>query len=509
MKVVLVRPPTVLFHGSTLQDAVPPIGLAYLASSLKQAGHEVVGIDALGEGLEQWGKVDDWPEVTRHGLPIPTLIQRIPADSQLIGVSCMFSATWPYIYQVLQAIREAFSDIPIVVGGEHITAVPEYVLDTCPAVDYCIKGEGERSLVMLSDSLSETNDPEEISKRVPGIVLRINGKAVHGIEAKRIRDIDNIPAPDWTIFPIQEFLDGGYQHGVNRGRSMPILASRGCPYRCTFCSSPQMWTTLWKVRSPDALVNEMKGYIEKYHVENFDFYDLTVIIKKEWIIEFCKKVIEELPPIKWQLPSGTRSEAIDEETAKYMYNSGCCNIIYAPESANIKTLALIKKKVKPQKILASMRAACKNNLEVKANIMIGFPGEKKRDTLANTLYFIKMAWVGVQDATCFPFSPYPGSELFQQLIDKGRIKLDNDYLRSLFNYQPLTQTDSYSEYMSDRFVTYCTLFNMAVFYAFSLLFRPVRAWHLFNNLVIHKKPVSRLETAIFRLMQRRKQKIPD
>ncbi|EDN71084.1 hypothetical protein BGP_4179 [Beggiatoa sp. PS] len=156
-----------------------------------------------------------------------------------------------------------------------------------------------------------------------------------------------------------------------------------------------------------------------------------------------------------------------------------------------------------------MRAACKNNIEVKANIMIGFPGEKKRDTLPNTLFFIKMAWVGVQDATCFPFSPYPGSELFQQLIDKGCIKLDDDYLRSLFNYQPLTKTDSYSEYMSDRFVTYCTLFNMAVFYAFSLLFRPVRAWHLFNNLIIHKKPVSRLETAIFRLMQRNKQKLPD
>ena len=509
MKIILIRPPTVVFYGNPIQDAVPPIGLAYLASSLKQAGHRVVGVDAIGEGLEQRGKVDDWPEVVRHGLSIPELIQRIPLDTQLIAVSCMFSATWPYVRQVLQAIREAFPDVPIVVGGEHITAVPEYVLDTCPAVDYCIKGEGERALVMLSNSLCETNDPEEISKRVPGIVLRIHGKAIHGIGANRIRDIDNIPEPDWTIFPIQKFLDGGYQHGVDRGRSMPILASRGCPYRCTFCSSPQMWTTLWKARSPDAVVNEMKGYIEKYNAENFDFYDLTAIVKKEWIIEFCKKVIEKLPPIKWQLPSGTRSEAIDEETAKYMYDSGCCNIIYAPESANIKTLALIKKKVNPKKVLVSMRAASKNNLEVKANILIGFPGERKRDTLANTLYFIKMAWVGVQDATCFPFSPYPGSELFQQLIDNERIKLDDDYLRSLFNYVPLTQIDSYSEYMSNRFVAYCTLFNMGVFYAFSFLFHPVRAWHLFNNLVINKKPVSRLETAIFRLVQRSKQKHPN
>lgn len=501
MKIALVRPPTVFFRGGALQDAVPPIGLAYLASSLKQAGHEVVGVDAIGEGLEKWSRVDDWPEVMHHGLSIPELIQRIPVDSQLIGVSCMFSATWPYMHKVLQAIRKAFPDVPIVVGGEHITAVPEYVLDTCPAVDYCIKGEGENSLVILSDTLCETHDPEEISKRVPGIVLRIDSKSVHGIGTKRIRDVDNIPEPDWTIFPIRKFLDGGYQLGVDRGRPMPILASRGCPYRCTFCSSPQMWTTLWKARSPDAVVNEMKGYIEKYNAQNFDFYDLTAIVKKEWIIEFCKKVIQELPPIKWQLPSGTRSEAIDEETAKYMHDSGCCNMIYAPESANMRTLSLIKKKVNPERVLTSMRAAYKNNLEVKANIIIGFPGERKRDTLSNTLYFIKMARVGVQDATCFPFSPYPGSELFQQLIDEGRIKLNDDYLRSLFNYLPLTKVNSYSEHMSDRFVAYCALFNMAIFYAFSLFFRPIRAWHLFNNLVIKRKPVSRLETALFRLIK--------
>jgi radical SAM superfamily enzyme YgiQ (UPF0313 family) len=92
------------------------------------------------------------------------------------------------------------------------------------------------------------------------------------------------------------------------------------------------------------------------------------------IIEFCKKIIKVLPPtITWQLPSGTRTEAIDAETAKYLDKSGCCNISYAPESANLKTLKFIKKKVQPDRMLASMRAASRNNIKVKVNILIGFP----------------------------------------------------------------------------------------------------------------------------------------
>jgi anaerobic magnesium-protoporphyrin IX monomethyl ester cyclase len=304
---------------------------------------------------------------------------------------------------------------------------------------------------------------------------------------------------------LKVYLDSGYNFGMNRGRSMPIIASRGCPYKCTFCSSAQMWTTLWKARSPDAVVNEMKSYIEKYHVDNFDFYDLTAIVKKQWIIEFCKKIIKELPPITWQLPSGTRTEAVDAETAEYLYKSGCCNISYAPESANLNTLKFIKKQVKPDRMLVSMRAASRNNIKVKANIMIGLPGEKKRDTLANTWFLIKMAWIGAQDAHCFKFSPYPGSELFRHCLDKGYINLDDDYFFSLFEYAELLKSNrSYSEYMSPRFLDYCAIFNMVVFYSLSLLLRPIRIWHLFNNLIIHKKPVSYLETAIFRFLKNRK-----
>lgn len=503
MKITLVRPPTVVTRVSAIEEALPPLGLAYLASYLKSRGHVVAAVDAIGDGLSVWGTVEGWPEVISHGLSIEETVARIPADSELIGVSCMFSATWPYVHMVIEAIRVRFPNVPIVAGGEHIAAVPEYVLRTCPAVDYCILGEGEGPLAALAGELSRgKKDKAAIVESVPGIVATVEQEIAYGPSAARIRQIDQIPDPDWSIFPVQKYLDAGHCYGVNRGVSMPLLASRGCPYRCTFCSSPQMWTTLWRARDPQSVVNEMRRYIDTYKATNFDFFDLTAIVKKDWIIAFCKLVIEQLPPITWQLPSGTRSEAIGDETSRHMFAAGCRNIIYAPESANMRTLALIKKKVVPKSILTSMRGAYLNGIEVKANIMMGFPGERKRDLVSNLVFFFRMAWIGVQDATCFPFSPYPGSELFKQLEKAGKIALSDEYFRSLFKYSPNVEVISYSEHMSNRFVQWFSLASMAFFYACSLLMRPIRLWRLFRNVFIRKTPQTRLEKALFSMYLR-------
>jgi radical SAM superfamily enzyme YgiQ (UPF0313 family) len=504
MKVTLIRPPNIFVPNSPTPD-VPPIGLAYLASALKKAGHLVIGIDAVGEGLSDWGKVDDWPEVVRHGLSIPEIIRRIPKDTNLIGISCMFSVTWPYVRTVIEAIREKFPNVPVVVDGEHATAVPEYILDTCAAVDYCIRGEGENALTVLTDMLAQSSDSKSLSEKVPGIVLRVDDVITRCHEPTRIRQVNEIPDPDWSVFPIRKYLDGGYRYVADRGRSMPILASRGCPYKCSFCSSPQMWTTLWRVRTSEEVVREMKKYIKEYQVDNFDFYDLTAIIRKNWIIEFSKLVIKELPPVTWQLASGTRSEALDAEALKYMYDSGCRNITYAPESANEKTLILIKKKINLKNMLASMRAACANNIDVKSHFLIGFPGERKRDTVDNTWFLIKKAGIGVQDVTCSPFFPYPGSELFMRLTGEGRIELNDDYFRSLFNYPAHLKVDSYSEYMSGSFIRNWNLANVAIFYAVSFIFHPVRVWHLFRNVFIKKRPVTWLERAVFRILIQRRE----
>ena len=120
---------------------------------------------------------------------------------------------------------------------------------------------------------------------------------------------------------------------------MPILATRGCPYQCTFCSSPTMWTTRYIMRNPKDIVDEIEWLVKKYDANDFEFFDLTAIIKKSWMLAFCKELRErKIGNITWQLPVGTRSEALDKETLQAIYDSGCAYICYAPESGSEKSL---------------------------------------------------------------------------------------------------------------------------------------------------------------------------
>src|SRR5262249_6972104 len=155
---------------------------------------------------------------------------------------------------------------------------------------------------------------------------------------KRIRNVDDLPLPAWDGFPMEEYLSTRNGNGVYRGRAMGILATRGCPYKCTFCSNPSMYGNLWMPRSPAKVLDEIELYIKKYNAQNIDFYDLTFVLRKSWILEFCREIERRGLVFTWQLPTGTRSEVIDREVSEALYRTGCRNITYAPESGSPETL---------------------------------------------------------------------------------------------------------------------------------------------------------------------------
>ncbi|MCH2170419.1 B12-binding domain-containing radical SAM protein [Myxococcota bacterium] len=502
MKITLIQPPSVTHPKSITSDALPPIGLAYISASLKSAGHHVHFVDSVGEGLKQFGEIPSWPGMVSRGLSFSEVFERIPEGTEMIGVSCQFSATWPYNHQFLDALRDAFPGVFIVIGGEHVTALPEYILTNHPSVDFCVLGEGENSIVELANGLERGLQGEELFDGLTGVAGRMDGEVKFSKPNVRIKDVDEIPEPDWESVPLMRYIDSGYSHGVDLGRSMPIMASRGCPYQCTFCSNPLMYTPRWFVRKPEFVIEEMKKYIERYQVTNFDFYDLTAIVKRDWIVEFSKMVIRDLPPITWQLPSGTRSEAIDAEVSRLMYESGCRNVNYAPESGNVEVLEMIKKKVKISTMLDSMRSAYKNGLEVKSNIIIGFPKEQKRQLFQTFGFTARMAWIGVHDISAFPFSPYPGSELFAQLLAEKKIELGEEYFRSLMSVSIIGKSESANDEMSDRYIRTMTNLLMAWFYGLSFLFRPIRAWNMVYRILITRRPKTRLENALAALLEK-------
>jgi len=493
----LIRPPSVVRRFALTLNGTPPLSVAYLAGSLTAAGHEVQVIDAVGEALGVM-HAGDRPDVVVNGLSIPEVVERIRSDTQLIGISCLFSHEWPLVRRLIAAIAARFPEVAIVCGGEHATAVPELCLADAPALRACALGEGEETIVDLLDACLGRKAFADVA----GIVFRSADGPQRTAARARIRDVDQIPAPRWDLTPIENYLDGGFSFGVDRGRTMALLATRGCPYRCTFCSSPRMWTTRYSTRAPQLVVDEIEEYVRRYRVDNIDFYDLTSVVNREWILEFCRILDARQLRITWQLPSGTRSEALDEPVLRAMYKSGCRNVSYAPESGSERTLRAIKKKVKLDRLEESMRTAVRVGLNVKANILIGFPDEQ-RDDLRDTLRFIlRMARLGVHDVSVWTFSPYPGSELFDSLRARGHFpRLDDAYYLSLLSYSDIAGAVSYSEALDARQLHRYRVAGLLLFYGASYLTHPARPLRsLFN--IATRRYESRMEMSFGNLVRR-------
>ncbi len=501
-KVVLLRPAMLIPHLTFSGLTVPPLGLAYIASYLREKRHEVILIDAVGEAIGQYEPYR--ANYVLHGLRIDQILERIPGDTEVIGVSCMFSHEFPIYRDWIQRLKDRFPKAHILAGGEHVTALPKETLEQCPALDLLVLGEGEGTIL----DVVESDFTLESLEKIPGIAW-MSGKNLVNSSARRarIRAIDEISKPAWDLVPLENYWKHGMGLGVNRGKSMPLLATRGCPYQCTFCSSPLMWTTRWAARNPVEVVDEMEQYIREYGVENFDFYDLTAIVHKKWIVEFCELLLNRKIDVTYQLPSGTRSEAIDREVAKLLYRSGCRNMTYAPESGSDRMLSLIKKRVHIGKMLESMRGCVEEGLNIKANLIVGFPGEAWGDLWRTFRFLLRMAIVGVHDVTIQPYSAYPGTELFDGLRKDKKITLDDEFYFALANLADLAQSSSWSENFSSRTTFWYRTLGMLAFYGVSYSLRPWRLLRTLFNLAKGKQE-TRLERALNDIFTRRKSSLP-
>ncbi len=495
-RVTLIRPAMVSSAGNWSNPVTPPLGLAYLAAVLRESGTPVQVVDGIGEAVDQFVEEDGY---RTQGLSLDQVVARIDPGADVIGISCMFTQDWPWMASLLEAIRERFPRALLIAGGEHVTALPEFTLRESPVLDLCVLGEGEETLVDLVEHWREGREPWQ----VPGIAYLRDGAVVRTPSRERIRAVDAIPRPAWDLFPMEVYLTSKNAHGVYRGRSMGILATRGCPYKCTFCSNPVMYGKYWFARSPEDVLDEIEENIRTWGAQNIDFYDLTMVLKRSWILEFCRLIEERGLSFLWQLPTGTRSEVLDPEVAAALHRTGCRNMTLAPESGSTDTLRKIKKQVKPDKVLASIRNAVGNGLRVKCNIVIGFPHETRRH-VAQTLRFCwKLAALGVHDLPVFLFTPYPGSALFQELRDDGTLPdLDDAYMRSLVTLMDPFTSSPYCRHIGPRELLAWRWLIMATFYTISFSLRPQRVARLIASVVRNQDSDTVLEQRLAARLRR-------
>lgn len=472
-RVVLVRPPITIFPKSLSQyGPVPPIGLAYIAAVLREAGHQVSVIDAPVEGMHQTEDFETGVGVLRHvGLTVDDIVERIPTDVDVVGITNMFLHEWPIVSEIASHLKKTHPHALIIAGGENATAFRRWIFAETDVIDGIVLGEGEATFLELVDRYMAGLPIGEI----PGTAFRPgfeDGGRDNGL-AVRMRQLSKVPWPAWDLVPVEKYWEFADFFGVNRGRYLPVMATRGCPYRCSFCSSPQMWTTRYLVREPDDIADEIAHYVHHYGIANVNFHDLTAITKRNWTLSFCDALEARDLDLVWQLPVGTRSEALDEEVLQRLWDTGCRNITYAPESGSQHMLEVFDKRIDLENMLVSLRAACRIGLSTRVNIIIGHPEETWGDVLQSMRLLARAAMAGCDDASVIMFCAYPGSKDFDDLVEAGRLEMDD-----IAMYVGLSRTSwrhrSYNRRMPSKAMHGAQLTMLAIFYALTFVRRPRR-----------------------------------
>ncbi len=570
LRIALVRPPVLQLRASlSAYGAILPIGLAYVAAVLRDAGHELQVIDAPGEAMSAALDVDSpIGPLQMSGLSPAQIVAKLDPATQVLGITHMFLHEWPMIREIAERAKAAIPGLVVVLGGENATSYWPWIFRETDVVDHCVLGEGELTMRALCERLANGEDvaglagvasrgthtelapraqvldraeardafdaedrqltaraatpgagtalldtpartaptiASAVTSAVATAVATAAAPAAAPVLSRRTTDLEALPRPAWEYFPVERYMAHADNHGVNRGRSMPLLSTRGCPYRCTFCSSPDMWTTKYVTRDPREVVDEIKDYIARYRIDNVNFCDLTAIVRRDWIVEFCGLLKAEVPDLTWQLPTGTRTEVLDEEVVALLYDTGCRNITYAPENGSERMLKVIRKNVLLPRMLGSLRAAHKAGLVTRVNIIIGHPKEEWSDIRKSWKFLVKAAWTGCDDAAVMIFAPYPGSADFRELLAAGKVSMDEDY-----HYLALARSGfsskTYNPVMSTKQLIITQYILLLAFYGTAYLSRPWRFVHVVRSLFTGKEATQLDQLLRTKLQQRRKAK---
>ena len=504
MHIQLIHPPVYLnVHAMTALRPSLPLGLAYVAGALKEAGHELSLIDAVVEAPEDvtqetWGR-----SIFRLGLSPEQISARVDPRAEAIALTNMWSFSWPLVRRIIQTLKKDHPELPIVCGGEHFTGLPDQSMSEAP-IDIIVLGEGEEQAIRVFEGLArgQREFPE-----VPGVVWRKGGDSqgewVKNPRADRRKDVDAIAWPYWELFDVETYNKYELINGLHTGKTVPILATRGCPYQCTYCSNPGMWTTRWYARNPVDVVDEIEHYMHRYGATNFPFQDLTAILKRDWVVDFCNEILRRNLKITWQFPSGTRCEVIDDEVAKLLYLTGGRALAYAPESGSERTRKLIKKQMKTSSLMNAVKSSVKHKLNITNFIVIGFPHDTKEDLKLTAKLARRLAWEGTDDIAIGFFFPIPNTELYYKLMAEGRIDGSDEFLLTPIyaNDEKLEDENNYCDHMSAKELTRWKYKLLLNFYAVSFATHPWRVLSLAWN-VLRGKETRKMETFLIELKRK-------
>jgi len=381
-----------------------PIGLSYIASILKKnTNYEVFCLDLC---LFDTDKQNSVIETCIHNNNI-----------NVVGIGGL-SRNYTNIKNALDVVHRIDPGIISIVGGAIFSTEPELVFNLLN-VDFGVVGEGEETIIQLMKALYDQQDFTNID----GIVYRKNGKPIRNPDQKPIDNIDNLPFPDYEGFDILPYLDHIDIRGtwlMDNPRVFPILASRSCPFKCTFCYHA---IKKYRQRSLDSIFSEIEYAIENYHINALDIFDDLFSISRKRVIEFCKRIKKY--NIYW-MPQ-LRVNDVDKELLQIMKQSGCWSISYGFESMNQTVLNSMKKKITTSEIKNAVRLTYDAQIDIQGNFIFGDIAETL-NTANETLSW----WINnyTYRINLTPIETYPGAAIYLDAIKRGIIKDKKEFLEN-------------------------------------------------------------------------------
>jgi radical SAM superfamily enzyme YgiQ (UPF0313 family) len=380
MNILLIHPPSGGRPRPTL--LVPPLGLAYLAAVLRQAGYPVRIKDALAEGMS-------WEDFTAY-----VAAQR-PEILGLTGLS-------PTIATAFQAVRLArpFAQT-IIMGGPHVSVWGQEVFRQCPELDLGVVGEGEDTVVELLAALARGASPAGIA----GVI----GPDFTGPPRKLRRDLDGLPFPARDLLPLSR-----YTYPFARGKRVTTLfTSRGCPYQCIFCDK-SVFGSRWRGRSAANILAEIDEIVQVHQITSLIIYDDLFTLDQERVRQVCDGILSRGYKLDWKCES--RVNLVDLDTLKLMKKAGCSLVAYGVESGNQKGLDYLQKKITVEQVRRAFALTHAAGLESLAYFILGIPVETFADELETIRLACELNPTYAQFAT---LSPYFGTRLYAEAVRQG------------------------------------------------------------------------------------------
>jgi len=373
----------------------PPLGILYLAAVLEERGIEVSVFEQAAKGFTieetvRWVKKE---------------------DPDILGFSTLGSSGRTAAL-ISSEVKRENPNIVTIFGNYYATFNSERILHKYPSVDVIVRGEGENTVIDLVDCFEKNGK----LKDVLGISFINKNSVISTPDRPLIKDLDSLP------FPNRKLIDVDYHCMVAGANVAPkkftsIVSSRGCVYRCRFCSCTQFARNMWRPRSVENTLEEL-NFLASEGYEQFIFVDDSFTMNPKRVIRLCREMKKEKIDMDWICEG--RVDNCSYEMLREIARAGCRILYFGIESANQRILDYYNKRITPEQSEAAVRTARKAGIDVIiGSFIVGAPDETRKE-IQNTIQFAKQLPIDFPQFNIL--GVYPGTDIWDEFNAKGLLE---------------------------------------------------------------------------------------